>query len=245
MGTSGNPVATFGIEQVCRRQEAHATFSSDLTVCLTQQGAFTQQAILLEVDDVSMVALASSSGLQIWQIDTQKTVLEWSLASVSDAKPDMFCRGIAMAQAEDGTCVLCMGDNLGKVQVIELQAVDQGQLSCSIHNHEAAIAALASSPPSSSRVSSNVLASCDDSGNIVMCTVRSSTSVEQRHRWEGRGVPCVSVATQGDNLIAGFYDGTVHLYNMVSHSAAALQRTPLTCPGSMRPVYTNRLQPWL
>lgn len=204
----------------------------DLTVCLTQQGACTQQAILLEVDDVSMVALASSNGLQIWQIDTQRKVLEWSLASVSDSRPDMFCRGIAMAQAEDGTCVLCMGDSFGKVHVFEVQAVDQGQLSCTIHNHHAAIAALASSPPASSRVSSNVLASCDDNGNITMCTVRSSTSIEQRHSWEGRGVPCISVALQGDNLIAGFYDGTIHLYNMVGLDLApAFQHSPFTVTG--------------
>lgn len=77
------------------------------------QGASTQQAILLEVDDVSMVALASSNGLQIWQIDTQQKLLDWSLSSTSDATSDTFCRGIAMVQAADSTCVLCVGDALG------------------------------------------------------------------------------------------------------------------------------------
>ena len=191
---------------------------STLIACRIAQGASTQQAILLEVDDVSMVALASSNGLQIWQIDTQQKLLDWSLLSTSDATSDTFCRGIAMVQAADSTCVLCVGDSLGRVHVFMLDAVDQAQLSCSINNHQAAIAALASSPPSTSRASSNVLASCDDNGTIVLCTVSSSNSIDQRHSWEGRGMPCISVAVLGDTLIAGFFDGCIHLYDMVQFS---------------------------
>lgn len=180
------------------------------------QGAFTQQAILLEVDEVSMVALASSNGFQIWQTNTQQNLLDWPCTLETSASSDVLYGGIAMVQAEDGTCVLCVGDSLGKVHAFALPAVDQARLSCTISNHQAAITGLASSAPDSSIASSNALASCDDNGTIVLCTVASSSSIQHRHRWEGRGMPCISVSVHAETLIAGFHDGSVQLYNMVS-----------------------------
>ena len=162
-----------------------------------------------------MIAVTSSTGLQIWQIDTHQKVLDWYLPQPATARSDIFCRGIAMAQAEDDSCVLCVGDSQGSIHMFALDTAQQAELSCSVKHHQAAIAALATGPAHSSRASCNVLASCDDSGTIQLCAVRSACSLEQRHSWEGRGIPCTSVAIQDNTLIAGLYDGTIYLYDMV------------------------------
>lgn len=175
-----------------------------------------QQAILLEVDGVSMVALCSSRGIQIWQIEAKQRILDWSASASTDATSDVLYGGIAMVQAEDGTCVLCVGDSLGRVHAFAMPSVDQAFFTCTSSHHQTAIVALASSAPDSSRASNNILASCDDTGSIALCTVASTDSIEQRHSWEGRGMPCISLAAYDETLIAGYYDGVVHLYNMVS-----------------------------
>lgn len=173
------------------------------------------QAILLEVDDVNVLVVASSSGLQIWQIDTQQQLLEWSLPAAPQARSGSFCRGIAMAQAEDDSSVLCLGDSEGSIHMFRLDTAHQAEFVCTMRQHCTAIAALASGPAQSSRVNCNVLASCDDSGTIQLCAVKSANDLEQRHSWEGRGIPCTAVTIQDNTLIAALYDGTIYLYDMV------------------------------
>ena len=189
------------------------------------------QAILLEVDDVSIVAVASSSGLQICQIATQQQLLKWSLPAPAEARSESICRGIAMAQAQDDSCVLCLGDSEGSVHIFRLDTANQAELTCTVRHHNAAIAALASGPAPISRANSNVLASCDDSGTIQLCAVKSATDLEQRHSWEGRGIPCTAVAIQDNTLLAALYDGTIYLYDVVrSHCSKASSSDNMDLP---------------
>ena len=181
-----------------------------------------QQACLVQFQDKMAVVLATSHDLQVWDTNMRQQLFSWNLttATAKGTPPTLFCRGIALVEVEDGTCLLCVGSSTGVIHTFSADSSNQLHHSHDLCHHNSPIVALASSsaPDSSSSASCNHLASCDDQGAITVFEAKSAGDIEVRHKWEGHGVPCVSVAITASTLLAAFYDGSVRLYSTVRHN---------------------------
>ena len=152
----------------------------------------------------------------------QEKMFSWSnpAAAATSDSPELMHRGVALVIAADGSCLLCIGRNTGIVQIFAAHSADRIQHCYELCHHQYPIAALAAGSLGSHNgaVSASYLASCDDNGTINVCQATSATTFDLQHRWEGHGVPCVSVGIKNLTLIAAFYDGSVRLYSLVSHT---------------------------
>ena len=176
------------------------------------------QIALVQLFGAANAVLAVGNSLQIWNIDLQELLLDWTSpeAAAKGTLPSLTHRGMAIVTAADGACLLCIGSSNGTMHIFTAHTADQVRHSHALVHHQAAIAALASNTDSESHtISTSYLASCDDDGCINVFVATSASRFELRHRWEGHGVPCVAVGIMVDTLVGGFYDGSIRLYSLV------------------------------
>ena len=159
-----------------------------------------------------VAVLATSKGLQIWDIDTQQQLYCWDLCSKTQySSLTSLCRGLALLQVGDDGCLICIGSDAGIIHTFETSNMRSIQHNYDIIHHKAPIAALTSQQTSST----HTLASSDDHGAVTVFHAKSGCDFQVVHSWEGHGVPCVSVAIQKTTLIGAFYDGSVRLHSLV------------------------------
>ncbi len=166
------------------------------------------------------VVLATTRGLQVWDISMDQLLFQWDVPTEAQAQATtsaLFCRGIALAESEDNTCLLCVGSNTGKIHTFTAGSAAQIDHDYDLCHHTWPIAALASGHTSSTTTNNtgSHLASCDDNGAITVFQAKSAGNFEAKHEWEGHGVPCIAVAIKNSTLIAAFCDGSVRLYSLV------------------------------
>ena len=177
-----------------------------------------QQACLFQIRGQAVAAIATTTGIQVWDTDTQQKLFNWNLCTAAAADssrehhPASMCRGLALLSTDDDACLLCVGSDSGIIHTFEASKVSSIQHNFDIVHHKAPIAALTSGQISSS----SVLASSDDYGSLTIFQAASACNFDVVNSWEGHGVPCVSVAIKGSVLIGAFYDGSVRLHNLVN-----------------------------
>ena len=187
----------------CLHESAHGLQAEDTTI---------QQACLFQIENRCIAVLATSKGMQIWDMDAQQLLYCWDLCSKSQSSPlASFCRGLALLQIGDDACLLCVGSDAGIIHTFETSNMRSIRHNYDITHHQAPISALTSQQTPST----HVLASSDDHGAVTVFHARSGCDFQVVHSWEGLGVPCVSVAIQKSTLIGAFYDGSVRLHSLV------------------------------
>lgn len=183
-------------------------FLHKVALGLQEEDTTVQQACLFQFQDKYVAVLATSKGVQIWDIDTQQQLYSWDLHLQSpSSSPESFCRGLTQLQVLDAGCLLCVGSDAGIIHTFDTSDISNVQHNHDITHHDAPIAALTSS--------NHILASSDDHGAVTVFHAKSHCSFQVVHSWEGHGVPCVSVAVKKSTLIGAFYDGSVRLHSLV------------------------------
>lgn len=199
------------------RPRAEASLLSDLLLHETAHGLQEEdttihQACLFHIQNTCVAVLATSKGLQIWDVDTQKQLYSWDLCSKPMcSSPTSSCRGLALLQVGDDGCLLCVGSDAGTIHTFDTSNMRSIQHNNDITHHNAPIAALTSQQTSST----HMLASSDDHGAITVFHAKSGRDFRVVHSWEGHGVPCVSIAIKKSTLIGAFYDGSMRLHSLV------------------------------
>lgn len=192
--------------QLLQRATASALQGGDTT------NPVVQQACLFQVQDKLVVVLATSKGIQVWDMHTQQRLYYWdSCPKSQSAFPVSLCRGLALLQLEDTGCLLCVGSDAGTIHTFDASDVSRIQHNYDVAHHCAPIAALTTEQASSSRT----LASGDDNGTLTVFHANSLCDFQVMHTWEGHGVPCVSIAIKSAMLIGAFYDGSVRMHSLV------------------------------
>lgn len=215
-----NALSYCAVDQTCLvtlKSEEVRTLADGDTIGQGVGRAQLHQIALVQLFGAANAVLAVGNSLQIWNIDLQELLLDWTSpeAAAKGTLPSLTHRGIAIATAADGACLLCIGSSNGTMHIFTVHAADQVRHSHALVHHQAAIAALASNIDSESHtISTSYLASCDDDGCINLFEATSASRFELRHRWEGHGVPCVAVGIMNDTLVGGFYDGSIRLYSL-------------------------------
>lgn len=193
------------------------TFSVTKTRLQEDDTKAVQQACLFHIQGQAVAAIATTTGIQVWDNDTQQKLYNWNLCTAAAAdkpreqSPASMCRGLALLSTDNDVCLLCVGSDSGIIHTFEASKVSSIQHNYDIAHHKAPIAALTSGQISHS----SILASSDDYGAVTAFQAASARKFQLVHSWEGHGVPCVSVAIKGFVLIGAFYDGSVRLHNLV------------------------------
>lgn len=192
-------------------------FLHEIALGSQEEDITVQQACLFQLQDKYVVVLATSKGVQIWDMDTHQQLYSWDQhLQFSSSSPKSFCRGLILLQVLDDGCLLCVGSGAGIIHTFDTSNISNVQHNHDITHHDAPIAALTSS--------NHTLASSDDHGAVTVFHAKSHCNFQVVHSWEGHGVPCVSLAVKKSTLIGAFYDGSVRLHSLVK-SAWAVENT--------------------
>ncbi|GLE03275.1 hypothetical protein PINS_up012165 [Pythium insidiosum] len=220
---------TFSVSHVCNNLSKHEdtvvyAHMDDVVVVDTTQSPYAvhklpivekslvHQVQLCVLQDTAFVVAATDLGAQIYDSKGEKRVFELSLKEHVGAVEDgtaLFCRGIAAI--DSNRPAIAIGSAVGKIFIL---AKEKSSKATSDHDfdvveklseHKDAIQSLACS------ANGGLLASCDDSGTILIRNPEDAFEV--LHRIPGDNFPATSLRfTPSGTLLGGYLTGLLRVF---------------------------------
>ncbi|XP_076461073.1 WD repeat domain 54-like [Babylonia areolata] len=169
---------------------------------------FLMEAKWVQAASRCIMVLTTQRGIQMFEQDGSAMIYWHGLNDGSDNSSSNFARGVVAV----GDCV-CIGTESGKILVFGIPPKGTNvTLKNTLKGH--------SSPICDLSVEGNVMASSDNSGNILIWNF-SGSDAKQMVSIAGSGSPCNSVRLWKGTVVAGYGSGHLRVFNAVSGKIGA------------------------